>query len=231
MISKLLRLSIQVAVIGTLLGVILSGPSHSSSLSSIEYDFTSNFESISIEGSLIYDGPLGEITPDDLNSFATWNLTFLFDNNFGPPIDTVTNDEFDWATSIQGEGEVNIIASDAELVFDLETPTVDSSASLQLDLTNFREGIEKIKYFQSNDEQTTELCVSGDVYNDPGGLSEFIDCDILQFNSPLRFLAVNTDSNLPTQTVPEPTSLITFALAIGLFILSRVFGFSKKFKP
>lgn len=228
MVSKLLQIGIKVAVIGTLLGVTLSRFSYASSLSSIEYDFTSTFDSISIEGNLIYDGPLGEITTDDLNSFATWNLNFSFDNFFGPPVDEVTNNEFDWSTFFRGEGEVNITASDSELVFDIETPTVDSSASLQLDVTDFREGIEEVGYFQSSDGQTSELCVSGDFYNDPGGLSEFVDCDTLQFESPLRFLAVNNVPESPSQTIPEPTSLITFALAFGLGILNLALGLNKK---
>ena len=229
MISKLLRIIIQVAVIGTLLGVMLSRFSYASSLSSIEYDFTSTFDSISIEGSLIYDGPLGEITADDLNSFATWNLTFSFDNNFGPPVDEVTNNEFDWSTFFRGEGEVSITASESELLFDIETPTVDSSASLQLDVTDFREGIEEVGYFQSSDEQTSELCVSGDFFNDSGGLSEFVDCDTLQFEeSPLRFRALNSIPESPSKTTPEPTSMITFALVFGLGILNLTFGLNKK---
>lgn len=198
--KKLLRLGIKFAVIGTLLGLILSRFSHASSLSPIEYDSTSTFDSISIEGSLIYDGPLGEITPNDLNSFATWNLIFFFDNNFGPSVDRVTNNEFDWSILMQGEVKVSITASSSELMFKIETPTVGSSASLQLDVTNFREGIEKVGYVQSNKEQTSQICVFGDFYNDPGGLSEFVDCDILQFDSPLHFLAV--------KTVPKPPSLI-----------------------
>ncbi len=198
MFSKLLRIATKAAVIVTLLSGTWSYFSNASSLSPIEYDFTSTFDSISIEGNLIYDGPLGKITPNDLNSFATWNLTFFFDNNFGPSVDEVTNDEFDWTTLVQDEGEVTITASNSELVFEIETSTVGSLASLQLDVTDFREGIEEVRYSQSRDEQTRELCVSGDFYNDPGGLSEFIDCDILQFDSPLRFLAVKTVSKLPS---------------------------------
>ncbi|MEM8829024.1 MAG: hypothetical protein AAGE96_06670 [Cyanobacteria bacterium P01_G01_bin.19] len=192
MISKSLRIATKVAVVLILLGVILSRFSHASSLSPIEYDFTSTFDSISIEGSLIYDGPLGKITPNDLNSFATWNLIFYFDNNFGPSVDRVTNKEFDWTILMQGEGEVSITASNSELVFEIETPTVASFASLQLNVTDFREGTEEVRYFQSRDEQTREICVYGDFYNDSGGLSEFVDCDILQFDSPLRFLKVKT---------------------------------------
>ena len=228
MVGKLLQISINAALIGTLLGVTLSRFSYASSLSSIEYDFTSTFDSISIEGSLIYDGPLGEITPNDLNSFATWNLTFSFDNNFGSPVDEVTNNEFDWSTFVRGEGEVSITASESELVFEIETPTLDSSASLQLNVTDFREGIEEVGYFQRNDEQTSEFCVSGDFFNDPGGLSEFVDCDTLQFESSLRFRALNSIPESPSKTTPEPTSLITFALAFGLGILNLRFGLNKK---
>jgi hypothetical protein len=123
----------------------------------VTYDFTQTFGNMAVSGTLTYTGIIpASITTEDLNTFATWDLTF------GPvvpdPSDpfallvpfSLSDSDSSW-TFQQGEGvTLQINASATELIFDLTTAFgTGATLALESDATDnrqfrFSQGIEPI---------------------------------------------------------------------------------------
>jgi hypothetical protein len=123
----------------------------------VTYDFTQMFGNMAVSGTLTYTGIIpASITTEDLNTFATWDLTF------GPvvpdPSDpfallvpfSLSDSDSSWTFQPGGGATFQINASATELIFDLTTP-FGTGATLalesdELDNRQFRfsQGIEPI---------------------------------------------------------------------------------------
>jgi hypothetical protein len=95
----------------------------------VTYDFTQTFGNMAVSGTLTYTGIIpASITTEDLNTFATWDLTF------GPvvpdPSDpfallvpfSLSDSDSSWIFQQGGGATFQINASATELIFDLTTP-------------------------------------------------------------------------------------------------------------
>ena len=99
------------------------------------YNFTlpnaliTDTETISVEGNLIYTGPLGEITVDTLNSNSIWDINFQgIDSDDGDLLNfRLTNQDSTWNSP-----GVTIIAQPDLLTFDLSTPIPSTATFIEL---------------------------------------------------------------------------------------------------
>lgn len=190
------------------------------------YDFTSTFDSITIGSFLIYEGPFGEITPQDLNERATWNLPL----RGGSHSFSLTNLNSEWGVeepNFSGRpdprvqtGMVTINAQPGSLTFDLQTDirrgSLVSTVGLSLSRGQRPGDFSRLVFEQSNSippvpnpSLRTNLRLEGfDTESELG----FSVVDQLPPDSTLQF---------PGRPVPEPTTVLGGFATIGLGYLFR----------
>ena len=108
------------------------------------YDFTQTFGNIAVSGTLTFiGGAPGSITVDDLNTLATWDLSFstiVPDPVFPLEPFTLSNSDSSWETGLLPGTSLQIDATAAELSFDLTTPFEANAAVLLMsDGPDFRQ--------------------------------------------------------------------------------------------
>ena len=181
--------------------------------------FITDTETISVEGNLIYTGPLGKITIDTLNNNSTWNLNFLgIDSKDGDFLNfRLTNQDSIWTSS--ADEKFNIITQPDLLTFNLNTSIPSTSASINLVGTQIsnQESIFAFGQVFSGSPPITETNIFIQLSEALGN-----DFTILEPDSSLRF---------PGQPIIETTTLeprsILALLILG--ILSTVSRFKLRF--
>ncbi len=110
----------------------------------VTYNFSQIFGNIEVSGTLSFSGAVPDsITVDDLNTLATWNLSFstvVPDPVF--PLETffLSDSDSSWATELIPGTSVQIDATETALVFDLTTPFATNAALvLMSDGPDFRQ--------------------------------------------------------------------------------------------
>ena len=183
--------------------------------------FITDTETISVEGSLIYTGPFGEITVDTLNSNSTWDINFSgINNSDGDFLNfRLTNQDSTWNSP-----RVTIIAQPDLLTLDLNTPIPSTATFIELVGTQV-----------SNQES---IFAFGQVFSDFPPITEtniFIqlsealgsDSANLEPDSSLQF----SGQPIVEATTSEPKSLLALlTLSILSLILRFKFRFNVKHK-
>jgi hypothetical protein len=110
----------------------------------VNYNFTQTFGNIAVSGTLTLPGSVADsITVDDLNTLATWDLSFstiVPDPVFPLEPFSLSESDSSWATELIPGTSLQIDATQTELVFDLTTPFATNAAVvLMSDGPDFRQ--------------------------------------------------------------------------------------------
>jgi len=153
----------------------------------VTYNFTQAFGNIAVSGTLMFGASVPDsISVDDLNTLATWNLSFhtiVPDPVFPLEPFSLSDSDSSWATELIPGTSVQIDATETELVFDLMTPFGTNAALvLRSDGPDFRQ------FFFSQVNQP------GFVGNQIAiqGIDIAAESFPLPFDAPLAFPAVST---------------------------------------
>ena len=175
-------------------GIVLNGsetpPGECFVPAGVTYDFTQTFGNIAVSGTLTYSGSVpASITVEDLNTFATWDLSFeAIVPVVGLEPFTLSDSDSSWTFELLlGSGStLQIDASATELIFDLTTP-IGEGAVVDLrsdDPANFN--FPKFSFFQINQFfsgiEESLITIENFIFPLPAGENFF-----LPFDEPLSF--------------------------------------------
>lgn len=151
------------------------------------YDFTQTFGNIDVSGTLTFAGSVpASITVEDLNTFATWDLSFstLIPGPFPLAPFTLSNGDSRWVAVADVGATFQIDASATELVFDLTTPPGTTTAMVLI--SDDPLSISRFIFFQAN-----LLDLVGTVVIIPASTDPSVEIFFFPFDATLSFPVVS----------------------------------------